>query len=269
LHHELTFSSSSSPPGFSPQPVSTPNDLYTVSFAKDLSYGVTAGKGHTIWETKDRGSTWSIAPQCGALAFDTFYALHLSSSSEGFGAGIVGSQTGAAYKNFGGYSWVCGPTSYPQEIFYDVVRLGGRVWIVGDTGGKIYRRENESAPFLPLSFGQTLALRGLWLSGTSLGVAVGAKGTIVRSDDGWGNTWKTVPSPVAVDLYDVFFWDTTRGWAVGAAGTLLSTTDGGKSWKVEPTPTTRRLEGICFSSISQGWAIGEQGTVLHTTAPGQ
>jgi photosystem II stability/assembly factor-like uncharacterized protein len=258
----------SAPPGavFDKQVIATAADLYTVTFA-DLTYGAVAGKDPQIWDTKDQGTTWAVAPQCSAFVFDTFYALHLDSATTGFGAGVTVNSAGAGNKYFTGYSWVCGASTYPGETFYDVHRLGSSGWIVGDTGGKIYRTE-DALTWSTVSAGVSETLRGVTFSGASLGLVAGDKGTILRSTDGQGSTWTPVSSGVTEDLWDITLFDGSNGWAVGEGGTLLRTADGGLSWTPEQSGTSVRLEAICFTSSQEGWAVGQAGTVLVATPGG-
>lgn len=244
-------------------------DLHTVSFASP-TLGVTAGEDPQIWTTADLGATWTVAPQCGALVFDTVYALHFSSSTEGFGAGVVTGGAGGAYKTFGGYSWVCGPQAYAGEEFYDVFRLSTQGWIVGSTGGKIYRTEDAGASWGTVSAGTSQALRAVHFSGPLplVGVAVGNKGAIVRSGDGQGKVWGPVSALTQDALWDVYLWDDQKGWIVGDSGTILHSQDGGMSWDLQPVATSVRLEGVCFSSATEGWAVGAGGAVFHTSTGG-
>lgn len=245
-------------------------DLYALAFAADGTgtTGVVAGKDPAIWETKDLGVNWTVAPQCSAYVFETFYALDLSLPAAGFGAGVAINNQGAGAKYYGGYSWVCSTPAHPGEIFYDVFRSGKSGWIVGDTAGKIYRSEDEGVTWTSTSAGTTQLLRGVHLTPTKIGVAVGSGGTIVRSSDGQGNLWAPVISGVTADLYDVFFWNDTTGWAVGDAGIVLRTDDGGLVWKLQATPITARLEAVCFSSATEGWIVGAGGALLQTTTGG-
>lgn len=245
-------------------------ELHTVSFA-DPSYGAAAGHDAQIWQTKDLGATWTIAYQCSAYTFDTFYSLHLASASEGFGAGLAkvgdaGLAGGTKY--FAGASWVCS-TPFVGTVFYDVYRDGARGWVVGDTGGQIYRTEDQGFSWAPVAAGTSSVLRGLWFIKPWVGVAVGEGGTIVRSTDGDGKVWATVKSPTTAALHDVFFWDQQSGWAVGAGGTILRSVDGGATWSAQKTAVSSRLEGVCFTSSTEGWAVGEKGILLHTTTGGQ
>jgi photosystem II stability/assembly factor-like uncharacterized protein len=259
--------------GFVKQTVSTQANLFTVSFA-DLSYGVTAGMSFQIWETLDRGTTWAPALQCSAYMFDVFYAMHLHSNAAGFGVGVASNNAGGGYKyyNNSGFpnpgSWVCPSTTYPNEVFHDVFRIGAKGWIVGATAGKIYFSEDQGVSWTPIPAGTNQILRGVTFAGAQLGVAVGNQGTIVRSQDGAGQVWAPVSSPVNADLWGVFFFDDQLGWAVGEGGTILHSSDGGGTWQRQSSGTSVRLEGVCFTSASEGWAAGQQGTLLYTTSGG-
>src|SRR5690606_35340819 len=63
-------------------------------------------------------------------------------------------------------------------------------------------------------------------------VSVGLRGLIMISRDD-GETWMQSPSPVAVDLIEVYFQNELNGWAVGHDSVLLATTDGGLTWEVQ------------------------------------
>jgi len=68
----------------------------------------------------------------------------------------------------------------------------------------------------------------------------------------------------------VTFASTSDGWAVGADGTILLTSDGGATWSAptNPVPTTADLSGVTFASTSDGWAVGADGTILLTSDGG-
>jgi photosystem II stability/assembly factor-like uncharacterized protein len=72
------------------------------------------------------------------------------------------------------------------------------------------------------------------------------------------------------DLSAVSFVNLDDGWAVGASGTILATTDGGVSWSPETSNTTVNLSGVSFVNASDGWAVGGAGTgsVILATVDG-
>ncbi|RDK10112.1 WD40/YVTN/BNR-like repeat-containing protein [Cupriavidus lacunae] len=66
-------------------------------------------------------------------------------------------------------------------------------------------------------------------------VVVGRRGVVLTSDDN-GAHWKQAKVPVSTDLLAVNFPTATQGWAVGHAGVVLHTHDGGLTWE-------RQLDG--------------------------
>lgn len=118
-----------------------------------------------------------------------------------------------------------------------------RPWLVG-AWTAIAAAQAGAAPasFDPLNKPAVLSSRaqaGVLLSVARAGerlVAVGERGTIVRSDD-QGQSWQQVASPVSVSLTRVGFADAQHGWAVGHGQVVLATQDGGKTW-------TRQLDGV-------------------------
>lgn len=99
-------------------------------------------------------------------------------------------------------------------------------------------------------------------------VAVGQRGTVLRSDDG-GASFTQASVPVSTDLTSVFFASPERGWVVGHDGVVLATTDGGRSW-------LRQLDGrqlalpdaslldVWFADERTGFAVGAFNLILRT-----
>ncbi len=54
------------------------------------------------------------------------------------------------------------------------------------------------------------------------------------------------------------------GWAVGTAGRVFATTDGGHTWFAQRSNVDVDLLDVKFSDASTGWAVGSQGTLLST-----
>ncbi|HEY5499613.1 MAG TPA: YCF48-related protein [Bacteroidales bacterium] len=52
----------------------------------------------------------------------------------------------------------------------------------------------------------------------------------IKAQTGW--FWQN-PLPQGNSLYGVEFISSTEGWAVGANGTILKTSDGGASWQIQ------------------------------------
>lgn len=76
------------------------------------------------------------------------------------------------------------------------------------------------------------------------------------------------PYPQGNTLWDVHFINDQIGWAVGDAGTILKSTDGGESWKPQSSPTVESLREVQFANDQIGWAVGGNGIILKTTNGG-
>lgn len=114
----------------------------------------------------------------------------------------------------------------------------------------------------------------LLLDGVRVGdavVAVGERGTILRSADS-GRTWQDAPSGTFAALTAVAFApDARHGWAVGHDATLLATDDAGatwhKAWQNE-NPELSFLD-VCAVDARHVIAVGAYGLFLETTDGGQ
>jgi photosystem II stability/assembly factor-like uncharacterized protein len=98
-------------------------------------------------------------------------------------------------------------------------------------------------------------------------VAVGADGTIIKSEDG-GETWSRKISTTYNHLNAVDFVTPSIGFACGNSGTILKTSDGGESWSAQASNTWSTLYSIDFISPDNGWVSGYNRTILKTTNGG-
>lgn len=84
-------------------------------------------------------------------------------------------------------------------------------------------------------------------------------------DKGW--CWQR-PLPAGNRILDMTFVDAGTGWAVGQAGQILKTMDGGATWVPQVSQLTDDLRYVRFASASVGWIIGDHGATLKTTDAG-
>jgi photosystem II stability/assembly factor-like uncharacterized protein len=83
-------------------------------------------------------------------------------------------------------------------------------------------------------------------------------------------TWQWLaPRPQGNDISGVWFTDKASGWAVGDAGTILHTTDGGSTWQVQASHTSANLYAVQFVDAKNGWVVGDHGLILHTSNGGK
>ena len=72
------------------------------------------------------------------------------------------------------------------------------------------------------------------------------------------------------------FTDINNGFAVGAGGTILRTTDSGTNWINQSSGTSLHLNDVCFPDENNGWIVGfgndwgptDSSIILHTTDGG-
>ena len=73
--------------------------------------------------------------------------------------------------------------------------------------------------------GTKMTLLDTFFLDTKNGWAVGAGGTMLRTEDG-GVAWKAIPRRTPVLLMSVYFSDNTHGWVIGQYGAILHSRDG-------------------------------------------
>ncbi|KAK3277159.1 hypothetical protein CYMTET_14816 [Cymbomonas tetramitiformis] len=79
--------------------------------------------------------------------------------------------------------------------------------------------------------------------------------------------WAAQSSGTIEGLYGVTFQDSNTGWAVGADGTTLRTSDGGNTWSVSGDGGPEKLhswKAVSFHGPNTGWAVGSSGSIIHT-----
>jgi photosystem II stability/assembly factor-like uncharacterized protein len=98
---------------------------------------------------------------------------------------------------------------------------------------------------------------------------VGRPGSVVFHSPDHGKSWQLQSTEQPLPLNGVFFLDEQTGWAVGEFGTVLGTSDGGKSWAVQRQGGQRaavlflhaRAEGLPLDGMA---ALGAEDGYLTT-----
>ena len=93
----------------------------------------------------------------------------------------------------------------------------------------------------------------------------GTDGTILRSSD--GEHWENSHTPTAQDLASAAVDSSRNHWlAVGAAGTLIRSSDGARTWQQMATPGVMAdLRAVMFDAASSAWlAAGSDGALLRS-----
>lgn len=93
-----------------------------------------------------------------------------------------------------------------------------------------------------------------------------ATAPVSTGDGAW--VWQT-PQPEGNTLYAVACPDGLHAWTVGGAGTLLKSTNGGRTWALGHSGVGVTLYGVTFADATHGWACGARGVVIATTNGGR
>lgn len=158
--------------------------------------------------------------------------------------------------------------------------VGNQIFIGGD---QIVKSPNGGANW---SVGPLMHNLGFELIGTTLndihffdaqnGVAVGlivgaGEDIILRSTNGgasWSYAYQGFGNGGALFiLHDLFFINSTTGWAVGRNGNIYKTTNAGASWVLQPSGTSNELYSVWFVNANLGFAAGDN-VLLKTTNGG-
>jgi len=96
------------------------------------------------------------------------------------------------------------------------------------------------------------------------GWAASSSGIFKSTDGGFSWIQKS-----AFNSRNLYFTDPVNGWAVGAGGNILKSTDEGENWYLKVSGTNSNLNSVNFYDVNVGMCVGNSGTILITTDGGE
>ncbi|HVX11417.1 MAG TPA: YCF48-related protein [Pirellulales bacterium] len=111
---------------------------------------------------------------------------------------------------------------------------GGLILATGDAGVSWQLPTGDPSPLVGSDYDwHALEVRGprVWIAGSP--------GTRVLFSDDAGKNWQAFDTGQKLPLYGLAFADNLHGWAVGAFGAILATSDGGRTWQRQRSGGTR------------------------------
>ena len=278
-----------------PQMSGTQHDLQGVAFVSS-THGWAVGDKGTILATTDGGTTW--VKQDGRLE-ESFRSVAFVSQNQGW---VIGQTGGVLTTQDGGQTWEMlnrghrGPALFAGKTFFTAVTFldAERGWVVG-VGGVIYRTRDGGHSWEQQfgdKSGSMLSLLDVSFPTRDHGWVVGFQPfshgySIIMSTDNGGRSWEfqsggTRRSGYVGRLMGVKFVNKKVGWAVGTRGSILNTTNGGRTWtrrlpkredaqrKYHYAITTGPdLQAVTLVDEKTGWVVGNNGTILYTTTGGE
>jgi photosystem II stability/assembly factor-like uncharacterized protein len=250
---------------WSNQSVPPSGNLYGVHFINS-AYGWVVGDGGTILTTQNGGLVWTSQT---SKTTNDLYGVDFVNSAHGWAVGANGTVVATTD---GGLNWNVQSSCTETHALYDVDFVDqNNGWMVG-MGSALWTTDNGGSSWTEWYIsGWTRDLFSVEFTDVNHGWAAGAAGFVAKYD---GSSWTEQVSNVDVNLYDLDFVDGLRGFAVGEAGTVLSTADGGATWVSRIWSTQNEFNGFDFIDENHGWAAvggsvsGFPGELLHTSDGG-
>jgi len=207
----------------------TNKPLFDVYFA-DIQNGWIASITNSIFHTTDGGANWfDLNP----IPSVNYYAIHFVSAQEGWAVGNFGQ---IRYTADAGSTWVDQNST-----------VSGYLW-------DIYFIDEDHG----------------WIAGGRPQGFPGPDPTryILHTTNG-GGAWSTqLYENDEFPLHGIHFFDANIGYAVGEAGVIFKTTDGGGTWIEQSSGTIRELSSVSAVTPDTAWAVGVEGLALRTTNGG-
>ncbi len=249
--------------------------LFGVYAVNSDNVWVVGGDG-TMLNTSDGGINWN---EMNCPVTYPLYNVHFINADTGFVGGDNASITELMRTTDGGLSWdmqvlynasdlgnydiefIEGAAGEPQRGF---VTAGlSLVWMTDDYG------QNRESTGINGGCGAN-SLRSICFINKDEGWFVGEPSattdvTILRTTDG-GQTYiiQTNPTDPDIRLNSVSFATDQQGVAVGNAGTILYTSDGGQNWEIR-SYNSIRWQSVFMTQSGKAWAAGANGTIGYST----
>lgn len=132
----------------------------------------------------------------------------------------------------------------------------------------VLRRRPDARPWAAVYFcAAAVALAGCYSSPAGTQARAGPSAPVTASAQAASGTWQTENSGTRQRLYDVACLSALRCEAVGVAGTIVATANGGRTWRAQPNPlrgSSTALYQIACVAPSSCYVIARPDTILVT-----
>jgi photosystem II stability/assembly factor-like uncharacterized protein len=192
-----------------PTPVS-PSGIFKTTDGGKTWHGVQGETAHA-WKAMSflepqRGVVAGVNGRVSLMGADQLYESRLPArglrsikaiSLSHEGAGWLAGDGGLVLKSSNdGIAWESPPTPLPEELretmdFRAIEARGEKLWLAGSPGSVIWHSPDGGRKWLKQLTGQTSPISALRFSNDQHGIAVGAFGLIIRTENG-GKTWQAV-----------------------------------------------------------------------------
>ena len=257
-----TWKSQTPPASFTPT-------LYSVYF-QDANNGWAVGSSGRCALTTNGGTNWVNVTMPVAATY-SLYSVRFRDAHNGY---IVGGPTGQGFvmqTTNGGQSWA-DPVQVASQPLYAVAYVDSLTAVAVGSNGAIVQTTDGGADWNTQSTpsGAFRPLKGISVVGSNV---FAAGDTVVVVSTNGGANWTRKRTNLNGTIYPyqllngIAMATKHTGWAVGAAGLIYNTNDGGTTWTLEPSPyPTQDILGISFVENTACF-VGLGGTIARNTTP--
>jgi photosystem II stability/assembly factor-like uncharacterized protein len=244
-----------------PRDSGTKNLLTCLSFV-DNRNGWAAGHAGVIVHTRDGGRSWEVQRQP-SPDNDPLFDIQFVSPDVGYACGAYGT---LLKSSDGGKTWSSLATevdhNYNELVFLDE-RTG---YLAGEFGTLLRTRDGgDTWERLDLN-GFEGSFFGMLLLTPQKLLLFGISGKILRSDDG-GFSWEDVSLPSCTQSLSAGAARGNEVVLVGRSGTLLISTDGGRTFTPRNDQDLTTFAGVCAHPKGGFLCVGERGKILPVQVP--
>ena len=235
-------------------------------FRADAGYALHAAVGAaSVLRTADGGATWTEE----ALLRGRFVRLVEDADGSLLALGSTEDRHGVVLRSRDGRRWESSVDfdADPPELVAARAEFGGRSFLAGGGGGAgALLASDDGRVFRRVDVGRVPNLLSIAFDAAGNGLAVGARGEVLRTIDG-GASWQPVLSNTDRDLASVLFVAPRRAYLCGIAGTVLATTDAGETFR--PVDVGRREDFFRLVPSPDGgaWVVGARGALPRLPEP--
>lgn len=239
---------------------------------------IAVGDYGKIIRSTNGGSNWSTITVTGSLNQRNFNSVFFTDNLTGF---IAGGNPAISYRTIlkttnGGSSWTTvldenGTTL--NSIFFINQNIG---WTVGDSGC-LLKTTDGGTSWNQITIPGNPGIRNfrtVFFTSELNGFIAGGNynnnvQTLLTTTDG-GSTWSIIKDETGNILNDIYFINSSTGYAVGKSGTAIETNDGGITWTTINLPAndfTNDFNSVRFVNLDFGYIAGTGGIVYKYYNP--
>ena len=131
--------------------------------------------------------------------------------------------------------------------------------------GIIYMKDGLESDWITIDSSQT-GMKSVALAGEESLIIVGNEGAIWHYTE---QTWWNRTTSFTENLHDVDFNGADDGLAVGNAGTILATDNGGTTWDYREAPDPESsIVSVSYFNPYRMFAVSDSGQIIYSTSPG-